>query len=142
MKLCGRCNIEKDVSNFRKRSAVSHGLQAWCKECYAEYDRERYATSESERNRKKRNRKNTSARTKDYVYEYLLSHPCVDCGENDPVVLEFDHMKPGNKYRNVSDLLQFGLPSIEKEIEKCEVRCANCHRRKTAKQFGTWKIKK
>ena len=75
-----------------------------------------------------------------YILEYLLKHPCVDCGEKDVTVLEFDHVK--NKLKPVSSLIRAGATSlIEKEIEKCEVRCANCHRRKTAKQFGWFKKK-
>jgi hypothetical protein len=63
---------------------------------------------------------------------YLLEHPCVDCGEADPVVLEFDHMR--DKVKAVSVLLSNGheWKQILAEIEKCEVRCANCHRRRTA----------
>ena len=30
---------------------------------------------------------------------------------------------------------------ILEEIKKCEVRCANCHRIKTANQFGFEKLK-
>lgn len=72
------------------------------------------------------------------VWEYLALHPCIDCGEADPVVLEFDHREPEAKYKGVSLLIQHGVSvaTLFKEIEKCDVRCANCHRRKTAKQFG------
>ncbi len=68
-----------------------------------------------------------------WVKEYLAVHPCVDCGENDPVVLEFDHVT-GEKLSEVSSLAQTAssLDRIKREIAKCEVRCANCHRRKTA----------
>jgi hypothetical protein len=63
----------------------------------------------------------------------LIEHPCVDCGENDPVVLDFDHKS--DKVASISYLLGTvaGWERVEKEIEKCEVRCANCHRRKTAR---------
>lgn len=65
-----------------------------------------------------------------YVLSYLAAHPCVDCGEDDPVVLEFDHVQT-DKVASISDLVHKGykLELIVAEIEKCEVRCANCHRR-------------
>jgi ribosomal protein S27E len=72
-----------------------------------------------------------------YVYNYLQSHPCIDCGESDHVVLEFDHVR-GEKVKSISKMVAttYSLESLIKEIEKCEVRCANCHRRITAKRGG------
>jgi hypothetical protein len=71
------------------------------------------------------------------VYAYLLEHPCVDCGEPDPVVLEFDHVR-GAKRLPVKRMLAgtYSLKAIFEEIAKCEVRCANCHRRVTAERGG------
>lgn len=71
------------------------------------------------------------------VLEYFLSHPCIDCGEGDPLVLEFDHVR-GVKKGDVCTLLAHntGWARLEEEIGKCEVRCANCHRRKTAREQG------
>lgn len=73
------------------------------------------------------------------VYNYLKAHPCIDCGEPDIVVLDFDHVR-GEKLHNVSDMIRRGaaLQRIEAEIAKCDVRCANCHRRKTAARNGRW----
>lgn len=63
--------------------------------------------------------------------DYLATHPCVDCGEKDVRVLEFDHL--GNKLREVSAMLHnFTLEKVKTEIAKCQVLCVNCHRRKTA----------
>ncbi len=84
-----------------------------------------------------------AATRKDEIYamlcDYLVTHPCIDCGEKDPIVLEFDHVR-GNKLMEVARMVHNGWPwhKITLEIEKCDVRCANCHRRKTAKQFD-WK---
>ena len=77
---------------------------------------------------------------KQAVLEYLLSNPCIDCGEADPVVLEFDHRD--NKTANVSDGMRRGwsLKRIMEEVAKCDVRCANCHRRATAKSFGSYRL--
>jgi hypothetical protein len=60
--------------------------------------------------------------------------------KNDPIVLEFDHLS--DKITAVSKMHRnFTLEAVKLEIRKCEVRCANCHRRKTAKQFGWYKNK-
>ena len=66
------------------------------------------------------------------MMQFYQKNPCVDCGESDPRVLDFDHIN--NKKHNVSTLLrkEYSWESILKEASKCEVRCANCHRKKTA----------
>lgn len=88
-----------------------------------------------QRSEESRIRRRDSNRTR--LVEYLLAHPCVDCGELDPVVLDFDHVR-GIKKKAISQLLSSTWLKIEEEIRKCEVRCANCHRRKTHIQFNWW----
>ncbi len=74
-------------------------------------------------------------RTK-YLIEYFVTHPCVDCGETDPVVLEFDHLR--DKLFDIGQKLAVrSWTSVLAEIEKCEVVCVNCHRRRTARRRGT-----
>lgn len=71
-----------------------------------------------------------------FIAEYLSDHPCVDCGERDPIVLDFDHV--GTKSFNISRATT-NLMTVEKvseEIKQCEVRCANCHRRRTHRTLG------
>ncbi len=67
------------------------------------------------------------------ILEYLLSHPCVDCNEKDPIVLEFDHRVGVEKRFNIGDAARtaYSLKTLMNEIAKCDVRCANCHRRVT-----------
>lgn len=78
------------------------------------------------------------AQLKDVILEYLKEHPCVDCGEGDPVVLEFDHRDGADKKFNLGEAMKmaFGVKTVLAEIAKCDVRCANCHRRRTYRQMG------
>jgi hypothetical protein len=70
-----------------------------------------------------------------FLIEYFKTHPCVDCGETDAVVLEFDHLR--DKLFDVGRAVRDrGWQSLLNEMEKCEVVCANCHRRRTARRRG------
>ena len=84
------------------------------------------------RERVRRNRLVARAAAHNYITTHFIAHPCVDCGEPDPIVLEFDHVR-GVKLTTISLLVSRGHPlrAIILEIEKCEVRCCNCHRRVT-----------
>jgi len=75
------------------------------------------------------------------IFDYYRENPCIDCGETNPVVLEFDHRDGVDKKGDISKLVARGLcwERIKEEIDKCDVRCANCHRIRTAKQFGWYK---
>lgn len=69
-------------------------------------------------------------RNKKYIAYYLSHHPCVDCNEKDPIVLEFDHVR-GVKAGCVREIARdYPLDMVKEEIAKCEVRCANCHKRR------------
>ena len=59
----------------------------------------------------------------------------IDCGINNHIVLDFDHIK--DKKYNVSRMIHDGFTwaSIKKEIAKCEIVCANCHRIRTYKRL-------
>jgi hypothetical protein len=70
-----------------------------------------------------------------YLVSYLREHPCVDCGETDPLVLGFDHLR--DKKSSISKgLRDREWQSVLDEIAKCDVVCANCHRRRTARRSG------
>jgi hypothetical protein len=66
-----------------------------------------------------------------YVRDLLMDSQCVDCGDSRLAVLEFDHV--AEKTANVCDLARSGcaLWRLETELARCEIRCVNCHRRRT-----------
>jgi len=74
------------------------------------------------------------------LLEFLSTKACMDCGERDPIVLDFDHRDQKNKFKNVAKMLagHYSWQSVESEIKKCEIRCSNCHRRKTYVQLNYW----
>lgn len=79
-------------------------------------------------------------RIRENLLEYLSTKQCVDCGENDPIVLEFDHVDRKKKLRNVARFISghWSWKTVLVEIGKCEIRCANCHRRKTYRQMNSF----
>jgi hypothetical protein len=124
--------------DFNMRRSSPDGLQARCRACSREwYVHNRLVHMARVRDRNKRVR----AEHQERLAEYLLDHPCVDCGEADLRVLELDHDDPAEKVANVGRLVTLSLPwsTVLAEIEKCSVRCANCHRRRTAEAFGWWR---
>ena len=66
-----------------------------------------------------------------YIRNYLLRSPCIECGEGDVIVLDFDHRQ--GKVGGVVKMARDGcsLDKLMREVDKCEVRCGNCHRRRT-----------
>jgi hypothetical protein len=75
---------------------------------------------------------------RDWVCEYLNANPCIDCGEDDIVVLEFDHRDSKTKITEVPKMMNstYSLDKLKEEIDKCDIRCANCHNRKTIERLG------
>ena len=70
-----------------------------------------------------------------FLMAYFDDHPCIDCGETDPIVLEFDHL--GDKKFGIADgIRNRNWDDVLNEIAKCDVVCANCHRRRTVKRGG------
>lgn len=145
--VCIKCNTKKPVDEFNWRSK-KHGVRHYtCKACHSAYRRQHYLDNiemykAKARHWNEENQAGVRMRMRRYVLEYLLEHPCVDCGEKNPIVLEFDHIK-GQKLSTISEL-KGSITRIERlksEMDKCVVRCANCHRRKTATERGWYRAK-
>lgn len=106
------------------------------------YDRDYYANRSVEKKKRKiLLQKKRQRKTILEVNKIKSDIGCADCNETDSIVLEFDHRCRDEKYINISDAVRLGwaLEKIKVEINKCDVVCANCHRRRTAKQMK-WRI--
>ena len=133
---CGRCGKTKRVEDFAWRRRALGQRDNYCRSCRAAYKQEHYEANRERYIAAARRRKAAIVRERvAFLIAYFESHPCVECGEADPLVLEFDHLQDksfgiakGLRDRNWDDVLA--------EIEKCEVVCANCHRRRTARRGG------
>jgi len=132
-KTCTNCLEEKPLDQFPFKNRLRGERHGICKECTAKRSRELYyGNRESRIAQVAGKRRSYIDEARAFVIDYLSTHPCVDCGETDLVVLDFDHVK-GQKVANISRMVYGGtsLSTIQREIEKCEVRCANCHKIKT-----------
>ena len=134
-----KCKEVKPETEWNKSTSRKDGLQTYCQLCTRKLNNERYATNPKYRARIKKNNKRSRQKTLQYIWNYLTIHPCVDCGENDPIVLEFDHVSGEKQFSIANGKYNQTLERVIKEIDKCVVRCANCHRRKTAKELDWYK---
>jgi hypothetical protein len=93
-----------------------------------EYQRAWYS-----RNAEKARAWNKSRRIKmhDWWIEFKKTLSCKICGESHPACLDFHHKDPNEKEINIGNVLSLGWSKdrILKEITKCDVLCANCHRK-------------
>jgi hypothetical protein len=140
MKLCTKCNKLKPFDEFNKRSGVKDGLQPNCRICSNERFK-KWALENKDRLSKKRkeSRKQTRLEQQQKIWNYLKDRCCVDCFESRLPCLDFDHVR-GKKLRNISEMCgRYSWNTIEAEIKKCEIRCANCHRIRTAKKQDWYK---
>jgi hypothetical protein len=136
MRRCGRCKTEKPVEDFAWRRRRLEQRDNYCRPCRAAYKQEHYRANRRRYIESAMRRKRALVLERiEYLVAYLREHPCVDCGETDPVVLEFDHLRD-KEFEIGAGLRDRHWQSVLDEIAKCDVVCANCHRRRTARRGG------
>ena len=139
LRRCGRCLSLKPAAEFAWRRRARHQRHNMCRPCHSAYHREHYlANKQRYVDQARASKQRLRLERTRFLFEYFAAHPCTDCGEPDPMVLEFDHLDAGTKAFTIGQSIPYrNWPSILEEIEKCEVVCANCHRRRTARRGGT-----
>lgn len=128
MKLCPRCGEAKPHSAYAKNAARKDGLQSLCRSCHKVYKDRHYAD-----NRKAYVQRSAAQTARVRGEVAALKHgPCADCGKAyPPYVMDFDHVR-GEKRGDVAHLTgRVSRGSLQEEIEKCDLVCANCHRERT-----------
>lgn len=140
-KYCTKCKTTKETSQFSPNKTRKDKLQTHCKECRSAYNRDWYQeNTDLQKERSKISRDRTRPEIRRKIQAYLKEHPCIDCGNNDIEVLEFDHRDASIKEFQIGNAIRRAISwkRIQLEIEKCDIRCANCHRKRTRQQLGWW----
>jgi hypothetical protein len=110
MKHCKKCNTNKSLSSFWKKTGTKDGLNRYCIECMKNESKQWYQDSS------------------DWFNEYKKTLSCERCGFSHPAAIDFHHKDPTKKEFGISSRRQRDREYVLAEIKKCEVLCSNCHR--------------
>src|SRR5689334_17536285 len=103
MKYCYACKQDNPIDQFAVNRSRADGHDNMCRDCKKAYNASYYlATKERQNPKRAERRAQIKAETRKKVYQYLKEHPCVDCGETDIVVLDFDHQR--DKVQEICDM--------------------------------------
>ena len=146
-KVCTKCKVEKELTEFHKDSKTKDGLFIWCKACNAMRAKKHYI-----KNKEKIDKYNLEWKKKNpekYIEAIKKCHKknaeinrakiaeihgtkCVHCGATESKgkqkVLELHHSDPNGKEFTVTNRLHYSWDKIEAEVKKCILLCAQCHR--------------
>jgi hypothetical protein len=146
VKRCGKCGKEKPETEFAFRQGHSGRLRSYCKLCMAAYHhawirKDYLARKDYCLTRVIARRKFLKSEARRQMLDYLKGKSCEFCGESDIRTLDFDHIDPSIKSFSVAHGIGMAMTwkAIFAEIQKCRLICANCHRKRTAEQFGWYR---
>ena len=110
-KICSDCCQEKEITKFAVRRHLKNGETQYrpqCKDCWSKREIIRYRAK------------------RDFIDSQRTK--CVKCGDTRFYLLDFHHLDPSKKEFTIGVLRKGNLEKIQREIDKCAVLCANCHR--------------
>lgn len=133
MKKCTDCGQTKVKDEFSVNKSKKDGLNYRCKVCQNKYFKEYYKKNKKKHLKAVRKRnKRVEKELKSFI-DSLKQKPCLDCGvQYPPCVMDFDHVTGTKKFAiAMAARLGASKKKVLKEIQKCELVCANCHRIRT-----------
>lgn len=124
MKICKKCNTQKQLGLFNRNPSKKDGLQPYCKSCTSLQHKTWYQT----------NKQHVIDKTKAYgksniqrLRDRKHALGCSLCSETEMACMDFHHKDPAEKEYSLSAMVSFSWPVIEKELQKCICVCKNCH---------------
>jgi hypothetical protein len=136
-KLCSGCRVVKPVEDFNFKYRAMGVRHSYCRECGKELTRSHY-----KRNKRSYLDRNARAyqRHRELIRQ-MKSRPCADCGVQYPYyVMDFDHRDGKEKLFELNSVARKTIPGILREIQKCDVVCANCHRERTQRRLAGLRV--
>jgi hypothetical protein len=136
-KKCSKCGLAKPVVEFyqRRKGLRSGEFYERCKNCFKERGRKYYHENHDRQLYLAKLRKQKYIEERKKWLEKLKNQPCSDCGKIfPPWVMDFDHGDGELKVASISWLAihnTSNFETIQREIDKCDLVCANCHRQRT-----------
>ena len=138
-KICTLCQLIKNIDDFDFKSKKKSIRHSACKDCRKSYNKQHYKDNKNLYLEKaKQNNKVYKKRNYDFLIEFKKDKPCMDCGQLFPhYVMDFDHLPSEVKKDNIAKIKNSSLSVsiLQKEIEKCELICSNCHRIRTWNRY-------
>lgn len=137
MKECSSCHAMKPLSDFYQRKVGTRAGEHYnhCKLCLRIRGRKYYNDNRARQSELSNLRRIEYRKTRKEFVIKLKDKPCVDCGKKYPhYVMDFDHRSGESKLDSVSHLVNQNFLTYEqilKEVDKCDLVCANCHRIRT-----------
>lgn len=127
MKVCNKCQKEKENDQFHSSKRTTDGLFVYCKQCRKEYDQKRHDKLRPQILVQKKKRKKELG---EWLAAYKAKISCVKCGFSHPAAIDFHHRDANDKRITIGDIKSQGLSIkyLQEEIDKCDALCANCHR--------------
>ncbi len=140
-KNCTQCKIKKKLTEFHLFKYSSDGFKSICKSCIsiasAQYRENNIKKINISKNRSITKLKENKKRVIDWILNKYKDIPCMDCGGVfEWCVMDFDHRLGEIKELKIGNIGLYKatperITQLEKEIDKCDLVCSNCHRVRT-----------
>lgn len=127
-KICSKCKRELPLDSFRWKNKSEGKKHSQCKECQRQQEHEHYKESKERQLAVKERANIQKINNLEYI-ELKKQQGCIKCGDKRTYVLDFHHIDPNTKVDTICHMSKSAsIQTLDKEIKKCVLLCANCHR--------------